>query len=97
MNTDLGDQHLKTGRPGLVRTYRFGISLVPLSRVPSHRFPVVAQTFGLTLDEISVELARLPQDHPEEEDWLKLFTGTDRRYPAGVAQPERMTNGEESN
>jgi MerR family transcriptional regulator, redox-sensitive transcriptional activator SoxR len=36
-------------------------------------FIVFAQKVGLTLDEVGVELSKLPKNHvPEHADWAKL-------------------------
>jgi MerR family redox-sensitive transcriptional activator SoxR len=56
-------------------------------------FLVFAQGVGFTLDEISAELAELPQDRaPKEEDWAKLSTGWTARVEPGIGQPERVSN-----
>jgi hypothetical protein len=49
-------------------------------------FLVFAQRVGLTLDEISAELAKLPHDHaPEGEDWTKLSSGWTARIDGSSA------------
>jgi MerR family redox-sensitive transcriptional activator SoxR len=57
-------------------------------------FIVFAQKVGLTLDEIGVELARLP-DHrvPERGDWARLSGGWARRIDDRIAELERLRVG----
>jgi len=52
---------------------------------------VFAQRFGLTLDEIGVELAKLPDDRaPEGSDWAKLTSGWISRIDERIADLERL-------
>jgi len=60
---------------GLIRSVRAGSGHRRYPRAVLRRiaFLVFAQRVGLSLDEISAELAKLPQDHaPEGDDWAKL-------------------------
>ena len=57
-------------------------------------FIVFAQKVGLSLDEIRVELARLPKNRaPERADWAKLSAGWTRRLDDRIAELERMKAG----
>ncbi len=72
---------------GLIRSERAGSGHRRYPRAVLRRiaFLVFAQRVGLTLDEISAELAKLPQDRaPEGDDWAKLSSWMDR--------PHRRTN-----
>jgi MerR family transcriptional regulator, redox-sensitive transcriptional activator SoxR len=81
---------------GLIRSVRAGSGHRRYPRAVLRRiaFLVFAQRVGLTLEEISAELAKLPQDHaPEGDDWAKLSTGWTARIEARIAQLERMKGG----
>lgn len=81
---------------GLIRSERAGSGHRRYQRAVLRRiaFLVFAQRVGLTLDEISAELAKLPQDHaPEGEDWAKLSIAWTARIEAQIAQLERMKGG----
>jgi MerR family transcriptional regulator, redox-sensitive transcriptional activator SoxR len=81
---------------GLIRSVRAGSGHRRYPRAVLRRiaFLVFAQRVGLTLDEISAELAKLPQDHaPEGDDWARLSTGWTARIDARIAQLERMRGG----
>jgi MerR family transcriptional regulator, redox-sensitive transcriptional activator SoxR len=81
---------------GLIRSERAGSGHRRYPRAVLRRiaFLVFAQRVGLTLDEISAELAKLSLDHaPEGEDWAKLSTGWTTRIEARIAQLERMKGG----
>jgi MerR family redox-sensitive transcriptional activator SoxR len=57
-------------------------------------FIVFAQRIGLTLEEIGVELARLPQDRvPSGRDWSRLSAGWTARIDERIAELERMKEG----
>ena len=57
-------------------------------------FVVFAQKVGLSLEEIRVELARLPRNRvPDRSDWAKLSTGWTRRIDDRIAERERMKAG----
>ena len=54
-------------------------------------FIVFAQKIGLSLDEIRVELARLPRNRvPERADWAKLSAGWKKRIQERIAELERL-------
>jgi MerR family redox-sensitive transcriptional activator SoxR len=81
---------------GLIRSVRAGSGHRRYPRAVLRRiaFLVFAQRVGLTLDEISAELAKLPLDHaPEGADWATLSTGWTARIDARIAQLERMRGG----
>jgi MerR family transcriptional regulator, redox-sensitive transcriptional activator SoxR len=57
-------------------------------------FIVFAQRVGLTLDEISDELAKLPGDHaPTRRDWSRLSRGWSSRIDERIAELERLKAG----
>jgi MerR family redox-sensitive transcriptional activator SoxR len=57
-------------------------------------FIVFAQKVGLSLDEIRVELARLPRNRvPERSDWAKLSAGWKKRIQERIAELERLQAG----
>jgi MerR family redox-sensitive transcriptional activator SoxR len=57
-------------------------------------FIVFAQRIGLSLEEIGVELARLPHNRvPERADWAKLSASWTRRIRERIAELERMEVG----
>ena len=57
-------------------------------------FIVFAQRIGLTLDEISEELSKLPKNHaPERSDWSKLSTTWTSRIDERIAELERLRAG----
>jgi len=57
-------------------------------------FIVFAQKIGLSLDEVGVELAKLPENRvPERADWAKLSAGWTRRIDARIAELERLRAG----
>ncbi len=57
-------------------------------------FIVFAQRVGLTLDEVGVELKKLPRNRvPQAEDWARLSGGWSRRIDARVAELERLKAG----
>ena len=57
-------------------------------------FIVFAQKIGLSLEEIGVELAKLPRNRvPERADWAKLSGGWTRRIDERIAELERMKVG----
>jgi MerR family redox-sensitive transcriptional activator SoxR len=54
-------------------------------------FIVFAQKVGLSLEEIRVELARLPRNRaPERADWAKLSGGWTKRIEERITELERM-------
>jgi MerR family redox-sensitive transcriptional activator SoxR len=57
-------------------------------------FIVFAQRIGLTLDEIGVELAKLPPDRaPTRRDWSRLSRGWTSRIDERIAELERLKLG----
>ena len=57
-------------------------------------FIVYAQRVGLTLEEIGIELAKLPANHaPTRRDWSRLSTRWSSRIDARIAELERLKIG----
>ena len=57
-------------------------------------FIVFAQRVGLSLDEVAVELARLPQNRvPDAADWRKLAGGWSARIDDRIAELQRLKAG----
>jgi MerR family redox-sensitive transcriptional activator SoxR len=57
-------------------------------------FIIYAQRVGLTLDEIGVELARLPENHaPTRRDWGRLSKQWSSRIDERIAELERLKMG----
>jgi MerR family transcriptional regulator, redox-sensitive transcriptional activator SoxR len=57
-------------------------------------FIVYAQRIGLTLHEIGVELAKLPDNHaPTRRDWSRLSTKWSQRIEDRIAELQRLQNG----
>jgi MerR family redox-sensitive transcriptional activator SoxR len=57
-------------------------------------FIVFAQKVGLSLDEIRVELAKLPRNRvPERADWAKLSGEWRKRIRERIAELERLDAG----
>ena len=57
-------------------------------------FIVYAQRVGLTLEEIGIELAKLPANHaPTRRDWSGLSTKWSARIDARIAELERLKAG----
>ncbi len=57
-------------------------------------FIVFAQRIGLTLDEIGVELAKLPPHHaPTRRDWARLSATWTSRIDDRIAELERLKRG----
>jgi MerR family redox-sensitive transcriptional activator SoxR len=57
-------------------------------------FILFAQRVGLTLEEIRVELAKLPSDRaPRGEDWARLSTTWAERITERMAELERLKRG----
>ncbi len=57
-------------------------------------FIVFAQKVGLTLEEIGVELAKLPPDRaPSREDWARLSSSWTSRIDERIAELERLKDG----
>jgi MerR family redox-sensitive transcriptional activator SoxR len=68
-------------------------------RFPRHvlrriAFIVFAQRIGLSLDEIALELAKLPQNRaPTGRDWQRLSAAWTSRIDARIAELERLRAG----
>jgi len=57
-------------------------------------FIVFAQRIGLSLEEIGVELAKLPRHHvPERSDWARLSSRWTARIRKRIAELERLEAG----
>ncbi len=57
-------------------------------------FIVFAQRLGMSLVEIGVELAKLPEDHvPKGQDWARLSGAWSARIDARIAELERLKLG----
>src|SRR5262249_47003472 len=57
-------------------------------------FIVFAQRIGLSLDEISAELAKLPGDHvPTARDWSRLSRSWTERIDQRMAELQRLRDG----
>ena len=57
-------------------------------------FIVFAQRVGLSLDEVAVELAKLPQNRvPDIADWTRLASTWQARIDARIAELERLKAG----
>jgi len=57
-------------------------------------FIVFAQRMGLTLQEVAVELAKLPANRvPERADWAKLSSSWTKRIDERIAELERLRAG----
>lgn len=57
-------------------------------------FIVFAQRIGLTLDEIGLELRKLPADHvPTGDDWDRLTETWSARIDARIAELQRLRDG----
>jgi MerR family redox-sensitive transcriptional activator SoxR len=81
---------------GLIASERAGSGHRRYPRAVLRRiaFIVFAQKIGLSLDEIAVELAKLPQNRvPERSDWAKLSSGWTRRVSERIAELERLKAG----
>ncbi len=81
---------------GLVRSERTGSGHRRYPRAVLRRiaFIVFAQRMGLTLDEVGVELAKLPENRvPERSDWAKISAGWTARINQRIAELERLREG----
>jgi MerR family redox-sensitive transcriptional activator SoxR len=81
---------------GLIASQRTdsGHRRYPRSVLRRVAFVVFAQKVGLSLEEIRVELSRLPRNRvPDRSDWAKLSSGWTRRLDARIAELERMKAG----
>lgn len=81
---------------GLIRSERAGSGHRRYPRAVLRRiaFIVFAQRIGMTLDEIAVELAKLPDGRvPEGADWARLSSGWTRRIDDRMAELQRLRDG----
>jgi MerR family redox-sensitive transcriptional activator SoxR len=81
---------------GLIHSLRTGSGhrRYPREAIRRIAFIVFAQKIGLSLEEIGVELGRLPRNRvPERADWAKLSGGWTRRIRERVAELERLNAG----
>ena len=81
---------------GLIRSIRnqSGHRRYPRAVLRRVAFIVFAQRIGLSLDEVKVELARLPTNRvPERADWAKLSAGWTARIRARIEELERLQAG----
>ena len=81
---------------GLIKSERAGSGHRRFPRAVLRRiaFIVFAQRLGMTLDEVAVELAKLPEGRvPEGSDWTKLSRGWTSRIDERMAELERLRAG----
>ena len=81
---------------GLIRSEREGSGQRRYPRAVLRRiaFIVFAQRIGLTLEEIGVELAKLPTDSvPTGRDWSRLSSQWRARIDQRIAELERLRTG----
>ena len=81
---------------GLIRSERTGSGHRRFPRAVLRRvaFIVFAQKIGLSLDEISAELAKLPHNRvPERGDWARLSSSWARRVDDRIEELERLKAG----
>lgn len=82
---------------GLIRSRRAGSGHRRYPRATLRRiaFIVFAQRIGLTLDEIGVELAKLPPERaaPTRRDWSRLSRAWGERIDARIDELERLKIG----
>ncbi len=81
---------------GLIKSERAGSGHRRYQRVVLRRiaFIVFAQRIGMTLDEVAIELAKLPQGRvPEGNDWAKLSSSWTGRIDERIAELQRLRAG----
>ena len=81
---------------GLITSERAGSGHRRFPRAVLRRiaFIVFAQRIGLTLDEIAIELAKLPADRiPTRSDWSRLSGEWMRRIDRRIAELQRLKAG----
>src|SRR5689334_24487076 len=81
---------------GLIAAQRAGSGHRRFPRAVLRRiaFIVFAQRIGLSLDEIRVELDKLPGDRaPTRADWAQLSSGWSERIDRQMAELERLKRG----
>ena len=78
---------------GLIESQRAGSGHRRFERATLRRiaFIVFAQKIGLSLDEISIELGKLPRGHvPTSKDWSRLSASWTARIDDRIAELERL-------
>ena len=78
---------------GLIQSLRIGGNHRRYHRAMLRRISIirVAQTLGLSLKEISAELANLPAERsPTKRDWSKLSTSWGRRLDRRIAELQNL-------
>jgi MerR family redox-sensitive transcriptional activator SoxR len=81
---------------GLIKSERAGSGHRRYPRAVLRRiaFIVFAQRMGLTLEEVGVELAKLPENRvPERSDWAIISGSWTRRIDEQIAELERLRAG----
>jgi len=81
---------------GLITSHRTGSGHRRYPRAVLRRiaFVVFARKIGLSLDEIGVELAKLPHNRvPERSDWAKLSASWTRRVDEQMEELQRVRDG----
>ena len=81
---------------GLIASQRAGSGHRRYPRAVLRRiaFIVFAQRVGLTLEEIGMQLARLPPDRaPTKRDWSRLSSGWSARIDERIAELQRLKQG----
>lgn len=81
---------------GLIVSERAGVGHRRYPRPVLRRiaFIIYAQRVGLTLEQIGIELAKLPANHaPTRRDWSRLSTQWSNRIDARIAELERLKTG----
>jgi MerR family redox-sensitive transcriptional activator SoxR len=81
---------------GLIRSERAGSGHRRYPRAVLRRiaFIIFAQRMGLTLDEVAVELSKLPENRvPERSDWAELSRSWAKRIDERIAELERLRSG----
>jgi MerR family transcriptional regulator, redox-sensitive transcriptional activator SoxR len=81
---------------GLIKSERAGSGHRRYQRVVLRRiaFIVFAQRIGMTLNEVAIELAKLPQGGvPEGKDWAKLSSSWTGRIDERIAELQRLRAG----
>ena len=81
---------------GLIRSERndSGHRRYPRAVIRRVAFIVFAQKIGLSLEDIRIELAKLPLNRvPEREDWSKLSNGWTARIDERIAELRRLRDG----
>ena len=81
---------------GLITSHRTGSGHRRFPRAALRRvaFIVFAQRIGLSLDEISEELSRLPPNRvPERADWARLSSRWTTRVDERIAELQRLKEG----